>query len=362
VLFGGFPCYGSGGWGAPASRCSPLPPGFDRVLQLGDAAAGHSPLSFGGFGGLLRHLPRLTDGLDHALRSQRLSRSDLTALQPYQPGLSAAWLFQRAMSIGVGQLAVTPQAQQPAADEEAAAPLPVASPTPAATDAAAEQSQQQQQPSPSGWLPANHVNALLGANFAVMRALGSRVLRPFLQDTLQLLPLTATMVGMLLVRPLVIARVLRQVGPRVLTGWLGHFVALAAFTVCHKILLPLVSLLLPWLRQNYTWARMRDAVRYGCGGDYVSHNAPRPAATAGAAADAARAATAAQTARHGGGAGGDAGAGGEATTARTAAGGIGALGAVLHGRLVRPQEQPQQMQQEPTAAAAAATTRGDAAA
>jgi len=40
VLFGGFPCYSDG----------PLKPGFDRVLQIGDAGAAQSPLSFGGEG------------------------------------------------------------------------------------------------------------------------------------------------------------------------------------------------------------------------------------------------------------------------------------------------------------------------
>jgi hypothetical protein len=31
--------------------------GFDRLLQLVDASAAQSPLSFGGFGTMLRHLP-----------------------------------------------------------------------------------------------------------------------------------------------------------------------------------------------------------------------------------------------------------------------------------------------------------------
>jgi hypothetical protein len=135
LLFGGFPCY----------RDAPLRPQFDRVLQvcqqrfhplhhemlhqtwetlsdgcmlstspsnailtceqadervsvllqIGDAAAIQSPLSFGGFGAMLRHLPRLVAGVDDALRCGRLDKGDLALLQPYQPSLSAAWLFQR---------------------------------------------------------------------------------------------------------------------------------------------------------------------------------------------------------------------------------------------------------------------------
>ncbi len=75
----------------------PCPP------QIGDASAAQSPLSFGGFGCMMRHLPRLARGLHQALDEDRLARGDLAWLQPYQPSLAASWLFQRSMSIGVGQ-------------------------------------------------------------------------------------------------------------------------------------------------------------------------------------------------------------------------------------------------------------------
>lgn len=57
ILFGFFPTF----------RQSPLPPGFDRVLQVGDASGIQSPLSFGGFGALTRHLPRLVPAITEAL-------------------------------------------------------------------------------------------------------------------------------------------------------------------------------------------------------------------------------------------------------------------------------------------------------
>jgi len=50
-------------------------------LQIGDASASQSPLSFGGFGSMLRHLRRLTDGCDAALQQDRLSKQDLKLLQ-----------------------------------------------------------------------------------------------------------------------------------------------------------------------------------------------------------------------------------------------------------------------------------------
>ena len=49
--------------------------------QVGDASASQSPLSFGGFGSMLRHLRRLTDGLDQALRQDMLARGNLKLLQ-----------------------------------------------------------------------------------------------------------------------------------------------------------------------------------------------------------------------------------------------------------------------------------------
>ena len=49
--------------------------------QVGDASASQSPLSFGGFGTMLRHLPRLAAGVDSALRADALSQRALAVLQ-----------------------------------------------------------------------------------------------------------------------------------------------------------------------------------------------------------------------------------------------------------------------------------------
>lgn len=50
-------------------------------MQVGDASATQSPLSFGGFGSMLRHLPRLAAGLHAALDQDKLSKGDLKLLQ-----------------------------------------------------------------------------------------------------------------------------------------------------------------------------------------------------------------------------------------------------------------------------------------
>jgi lycopene cyclase CruP len=52
--------------------------------QVGDASASQSPLSFGGFGNMLRHLQRLSTGLDAALQQDRLSKQALRLLQARQ--------------------------------------------------------------------------------------------------------------------------------------------------------------------------------------------------------------------------------------------------------------------------------------
>ncbi|GLC52765.1 hypothetical protein PLESTB_000665700 [Pleodorina starrii] len=367
VLFGGFPCYSNG----------PLQPAFDRVMQIGDASAAQSPLSFGGFGSMMRHLGRLTRGLNQALAEDRLARGDLSWLQPYQPSLSASWLFQRSMSFGVGQVAYPPTyphappyytaaavekaaasaAAADAADAEASAAAaamvmgagagpaaafqegvamaaarfaagaadpadyfhqegeeedrqgmvsgqsPPAPPTAAAAAAAtAAAAAPPPPPAPAAkaaeaakaaplferdfrsspeWLrlPYSHVNEILGCNFGVMGVLGDRVLRPFLQDTIQLGPLSLSMAGMMIANPVTVSRVLLQVGPRTLLSWFAHYTALLAYTLAYAVLRPLRQVV-PY----YGFQRLLDALEYGSGSDYRYHHAPPAAAAAAAAA------------------------------------------------------------------------------
>jgi hypothetical protein len=209
---------------------------------------------------MLRHLPRLARGLDHALSADRLARGDLALLAPYQPSLSCAWLFQRAMSVRVGQLAAPPPAAPaPAAPAERKAGLP----NPAAALAAAVGTafaaalaaaraalallaspfsrRAGAAPAEGPWLkmPPGHINSLLACNFGVMKALGPWALKPFLQDTIRLTPLSLTMGGMMLASPLVVTRVLAQVTPGVLLGWFAHFFALAAYAATNLAAGPL---------------------------------------------------------------------------------------------------------------------------
>ena len=56
---------------------SPLKPQWDRVLQVGDASGIQSPLSFGGFGALTRHLTRLRTAITEALEADALDKGSL---------------------------------------------------------------------------------------------------------------------------------------------------------------------------------------------------------------------------------------------------------------------------------------------
>ncbi len=116
---------------------SPLRPQWDRVLQVGDASGIQSPLSFGGFGALTRHLGRLRAAITEALEADALDKECLAQVNAYNPGLSGAWMLQRAMSVRPGE-----------------------------------------RPDPG------FINSLLAKNFAAMQRFGDPVLKPFLQVAL----------------------------------------------------------------------------------------------------------------------------------------------------------------------------------
>jgi flavin-dependent dehydrogenase len=214
VLFGCFPTY----------RDSPLRPSWDRVLAVGDASGIQSPLSFGGFGALSRHLGRVAAAVDDALEADCLDRGALAAINPYTPNLAGAWLFQRAMSAPRGT-----------------------------------------NPDPQ------FVNTLLGTNFGVMNRLGDGVLRPFLQDVPQFGALSATLAGMMLSKPLLIPPILIHVGPGPLITWVRHYAAMGLYTLLWLLASPVAPALrkapLP-PRAAFLLRRALDAWQFGSGLDY----------------------------------------------------------------------------------------------
>lgn len=212
VLFGFFPSY----------KQNPLQTPWDRILQVGDSSGMQSPLSFGGFGAMVRHLPRLTDGINAALCGDWLSKQDLRSLQPYQPNLSVTWLFQKSMSVAVNQK-----------------------------------------------VQSDRINYLLAVTFMAMEKLGDRVLYPFLQDVVQFVPLAQTMLAMSIADPVLVLKIIQQVGIGTLANWLKHYLSLGAYSflnqLCQKVE-PAIANLLP--EQQYQLQRQIDAWKYGSGGDY----------------------------------------------------------------------------------------------
>ncbi|BDI20335.1 hypothetical protein ANSO36C_61370 [Nostoc cf. commune SO-36] len=212
ALFGFFPTY----------RQSPLKTPWNRILPAGDSSGSQSPLSFGGFGAMVRHLKRLTYGIYEALETEQLSAKSLALLQPYQPSLTVTWLFQRAMSVGVNQKIAPDQ-----------------------------------------------INQLLSAVFQEMQQLGTPVLKPFLQDIVQFSALTQTLLKTGLYHPILVAKIIPQVGLASLLDWMLHYSNLGVYTT----LFWLSPMLETWIKnqpdeQQYYWHRLIDAWKYGSGGDY----------------------------------------------------------------------------------------------
>lgn len=207
----------------PSDRQSPLNTPWNRILPVGDSSGNQSPLSFGGFGAMVRHLKRLTLGIQEALQTEQLSAKALALLQPYQPSLSVTWLFQKAMSVGVNQN-----------------------------------------------IAPNQINQLLSTVFQEMQQLGTPVLKPFLQDIVQFSALTKTLAKTGISHPALVARIIPQVGLANLLDWLVHYTNLGAYTA----LFTLSHILETWINnlppaQQYHWHRLVDAWKFGSGADYT---------------------------------------------------------------------------------------------
>jgi flavin-dependent dehydrogenase len=225
ILYGLFPTY----------RSSPLKTTLDRVLQVGDASGVQSPLSFGGFGSLTRHLERICNGVVDALGGDEsdglCSAEFLGLINAYQPNLSAAWMFQRAMSVPVGR-----------------------------------------DPAPG------LVVGTLSNSFSSMEKLGDATMRPFLQDVLQFAPLLRTLAKAAAQDPLTPFKIVPHVGVFAMVDFLYHFSAMAIYTALHDVLGKCV---VPKLLDSQSWSlskqqrfrllRAAESWKYGSGMDYGDH-------------------------------------------------------------------------------------------
>lgn len=218
VLFAYFPTY----------QDSPLKPQWSRVLAVGDASGIQSPLSFGGFGSLTRHLDRITTAISEALEDDLLTQDDLAEINAYQPNLSAAWMFQKAMSIRMGQ----------------------------DTDS-------------------KFINRLLATNFEVMNEQGPRVMKPFLQDVVRFDGLASSLSGSFVKDPAFMPDIIRHVGIKTLAQWVCHVAMMGIYAFLHAVVTPLLS---PFVRmfknarERFQWRRRMDSWKYGSGSDFTFPN------------------------------------------------------------------------------------------
>ncbi len=212
ALFGFFPAY----------QKSPLQLPWNRIVAMGDSSGSQSPLSFGGFGAMVRHLKRLSMGIHEALQHDLLHQSALGLLQPYQPNLAVTWLFQRAMSVGIDQKIAPAQ-----------------------------------------------INRLLSEVFGVMVQLGEPVLKPFLQDVIQFSALSQTLLITGLKNPGLVIKIVPQVGLMILLEWIWHYFNLGVYTLLDRLTrsLPISRLNLSPTQQYY-YHRWVDAWHFGSGSDY----------------------------------------------------------------------------------------------
>jgi len=216
ILYGMFPTY----------RNSPLSAGFSRILQVGDASGIQSPLSFGGFGSLTRHMERVVGSLSEALDGELLDQSYLSQINPYQPNLSACWMFQRAMSVRVG---VQPRA--------------------------------------------GVVTDTLANTFAGMTKLGDSVLRPFLQDVVQFVPLLRSLLVAFIQDPLTPVKILPHVGLIALLDFTYHMIMMGVYTALASFVAPtLLSIAGTDLSPTaFKLRRKAEAWKFGSGLDYFDH-------------------------------------------------------------------------------------------
>lgn len=225
VLFAYFPTY----------RDSPLKPYWSRLLAVGDASGIQSPLSFGGFGALTRHLPRLSTAISDALDKDLLHKDDLSLINAYTPNLSAAWMFQKAMSV----------------------------------------------PKNKNGLDPKFVNRLLATNFEIMNNMGERTLMPFLQDVVRLDGLLGSLSRSFVKDPFFTPQIVQHVGLSVLADWIVHVSMIAIYTILHNLISPAVNVFLAFTdasdnrkaiilndRDRFRWKRMVEAWEYGSGSDY----------------------------------------------------------------------------------------------
>lgn len=249
VLFAFFPTY----------RDSPLKPKWSRVLAVGDASGIQSPLSFGGFGALTRHLERITDAISDALEDDLLHKDDLGKINAYTPNLSAAWM--------VRLLKVTTCGMEASKSPSLSHRFSIIS----SLLFIHYQFQKAMSVKTGQRVNPKFVNRLLAVNFEVMENMGERTIKPFLQDVVRLDGLAGSLAKSFVADPLFMPEIVAHVGLPRLVDWLGHVSMIALYTLLDNAASPLLGPIADNTkdpRQRFALKRQMEAWKFGSGGDY----------------------------------------------------------------------------------------------
>jgi len=147
----------------------------DRVLLVGDAAGRHSPLTFCGFGSMIRSFVPIADGVIQLLRDDRLDADSLAALWHEPPALQV---------LGGLTLMMSPPLSADGSDEPAT------------------------------------INDLLNAAFATLHGMGEDTYRRFLQDDVDGGTFVRFMLGSAKLHPQVYQKIFRYLSLGEATTWL----------------------------------------------------------------------------------------------------------------------------------------------
>jgi hypothetical protein len=170
-------------------------------------------------------LERITDAVSDALDDDILHKDDLGKINAYTPNLSAAWMFQKAMSVRPGQS-----------------------------------------------VDSKFVNRLLATNFQEMDKMGMRTIKPFLQDVVRFDGLVASLAGSFVADPLFMPQIVGHVGIPNLVDWLGHVGMMGLYTVLDSAITPIATPFVNTMqspRDKFHWKRQMEAWKFGSGRDYT---------------------------------------------------------------------------------------------
>lgn len=216
----------------PAYRDSPMKTDYSRVLSVGESSGIQSPISFGGFRSLSRHIGRITGAIAEAVETGCLHKDDLGEINAYLPNLSAAWLFRDLMAVPMGK-DVKPE----------------------------------------------FVNKVLAIYLKAMYDLGPETISPFFADVLCYDALAGTLFNGVVSDPLVMSELVKHVGVPKILEFLDHVRMMGYYSFLDKTYAPIVRRTIlkketdPRIR--FQWNRRMEAWKYGSGNDYTERKKRR---------------------------------------------------------------------------------------